>query len=171
MRFQYEGDFISVEILNVAIEKDADTQVIIGQAGFIKTAEDLYEAMSSSVPNIKFGLAFTEASNDCLIRSEGNDAQFAALAEKNAMNISAGHVFVILFKNAFPINVMEKIRNTCEVVNLYCATANPVDVIIADTGEKRSVIGVADGLKPKGIEKDEDRQKRRKLLRDIKYKL
>lgn len=165
------GDSISVTILNVAIEKDNDTQLIIGQAGFIKTAEDLYEAMANSSPGIKFGIAFTEASNECLIRSEGNDENLKSLAEKNAMNVSAGHAFVILFKDAFPINVMDKIKSTCEVVNIYCATANPVDVIVADIGDKRSVIGVADGSKPKGVETEEDRQKRRKLLRDIKYKL
>ncbi len=158
-------------MLEVKVEKDSDTQVIMGHAGFIKTAEDLYEALVNSVPGIKFGMAFSEASGPCLIRSEGNDPKLIKLAEKNMAKIAAGHTFIILFKDAFPINILGAVKNVYEVTNVYCATANPITVIVADIGNERSVLGVADGLRPKGVEKSEDKIKRRKLLRDIKYKL
>ncbi|MEM0086944.1 MAG: adenosine-specific kinase [Candidatus Micrarchaeaceae archaeon] len=160
-----------MEINAVSIEKDDETQVIIGHAGFIKTAEDLYEAMSGAVPGVKFGVAFVEASGPCLVRSEGNDASLVSLAEKNARAIGAGHTFVIMFKNAYPINVLNSVKAVSEVSSIYCATSNPVKVIVADLGEASAVVGIADGGKAKGVEGEADRSKRRKLLRDIGYKL
>lgn len=159
------------EIEVVQIDKDPDTQVIIGQAGFIKTAEDLYEAMVNSVPGVKFGIAFAEASGPCLIRSEGNDDALKKKAEENMTKIGAGHVFVILFKNAYPINVLNYVKNVNEVARIFCATANPVQALVAYSDQGRGVVGVIDGSSPKGVEGDEDRAKRKKFLRDIGYKM
>lgn len=155
----------------VEIKKESDTQIILGHAGFIKTTEDLYEAMVNATPKVKFGIAFAEASGKCLVRSEGNDASLVAAAERNMLKIAAGHTFLILFKEAYPINVVNAIKNVNEVAHLYCATANPVQVIIAKTGKGRSVIGIVDGSASKGIEKSTDKKERKKLLRDIGYKL
>ncbi len=155
----------------VKVEKDKETQIIIGHAGFIKTAEDLYEAMVNSVPGVKFGVAFAEASGPCLVRSEGNDVRLTRLAERNALKIGAGHTFVIMFKDAYPINVVNAVKNVNEVARIYCATANPVQVIIANASQGRSLIGVVDGSTAKGIEKEANRAERKKFLRDIKYKL
>jgi hypothetical protein len=155
----------------VRIEKEDGLQVILGHAGFIKTAEDLYEAMANSVPDVKFGIAFAEASGPCLVRSEGNDPALTRLAEKNMLRIAAGHTFIIIFKGAFPINLTNAIKDVEEVTGIYCATANPVEVIITGTKLGRGIIGVVDGSASKGLEKKEDRSKRRKLLRDIGYKL
>jgi adenosine/AMP kinase len=162
---------MNIDFSSIRIKKDEDTQFIIGHAGFIKTAEDLYEAIVNSVPNIKFGLAFNEASGSRLVRSEGNDEQLKKLAEENALAIKAGHTFVILFKNAFPINIKNIVSNVVEVSEIYCATANIVDVIIASTELGSSVIGVVDGSNVIGIESSEDKNKRRKFVRDIGYKL
>ena len=153
------------------MEKDRESQIMIGHAGFIKTVEDLYEALIGAVPGIKFGLAFAEASGLCLVRSEGNDLELKRLAEKNALEIGAGHVFLILFKSAYPINVNNAIKNVSEVLSIYCSTANPVQVVVADTGRGRSVIGIVDGSAPKGIEGDDDRAGRKKFLRDMGYKM
>ncbi|MEM3237197.1 MAG: adenosine-specific kinase [Candidatus Micrarchaeaceae archaeon] len=160
-----------MKIKAIEIRKDKETQVIIGHAGFIKTAEDLYEAMSGAVPGVKFGLAFVEASGPCLVRSEGNDKELVSSAEKNAKAIGAGHTFVILFKNAYPINVLNSVKSVSEVSSIYCATSNPVKVLVADFGDGAAVVGVIDGGKAKGIESQADKSKRRKLLRDIGYKL
>ncbi len=160
-----------MEIESVEIKKEEDEQLIIGHAGFIKTAEDLYEAMANSVPGIKFGLAFAEASGPCLVRSEGNDKSLIKKAEQNALKIGAGHTFVIIFKNAYPINVVNAVKSVPEVVGIYCATANNVEVVLAHTKNGRAVLGVADGSSAKGVEKEEDKAARRKLLRDIGYKL
>lgn len=154
----------------VKVETTEDTQIILGHAGFIKTAEDLYEAMVNTVPKAKFGMAFAEASGPCLVRSEGNDPKLVSLAEKNMLAIGAGHTFILLFKEAFPINVANVIKNVNEVSRIYCATANPIEVIIAQTKQGRSILGVVDGSMPKGIEKEKDRAQRRKFLRDIGYK-
>lgn len=162
---------VGVEIDTVAIEKDAETQVMIGHAGFIKTVEDIYEAIVGSVPGIKFGMAFAEASGPCLVRSEGNDAVLKKLAEKNVMAIGSGHTFIVLFKSGYPINVNNAIKDVSEVVNIYCSTANPVQVVVATTDQGGSIIGVVDGSEPKGIETEDDRSKRKKLLRDIGYKM
>jgi len=147
------------------------TNVILGQTHFIKTAEDLYEIMVSSVPQIKFGLAFCEASGPCLVRSEGNDEELKKLAENSAFDISAGHSFIIYIKNAFPINILNAVKNCPEICNIFCATANPVEVIIAETELGRGVLGVIDGFKSRGIEKEEDKKHRKEFLRKIGYKL
>lgn len=160
-----------MELKTIKVEKAGDEQVVIGHAGFIKTAEDLYEAMANSVPGVKFGVAFVEASGPCLVRSEGNDSDLVKKAEKNALAIAAGHTFIILFKGAYPINVANALKHVPEVVNIYCATANDVEVVVADTEKGRSILGVADGERAKGIEGDEEKAKRRKFLRDIGYKL
>lgn len=160
-----------MEIKTIQIKKPDDVNIILGQSHFIKTVEDLYEALIVSVPNIKFGIAFCESSGACLVRSEGNDPELKKLAEENALNIGAGHTFIILLKNAFPINVLNKIKMVPEVCNIYCASANPVEVIIAETPNGRGCLGVIDGVKPKGIEKDPDIQWRKEFLRKIGYKL
>ncbi len=158
------------EIEIVRINKKDDEQVIIGHAGFIKTVEDLYEAMVCSVPGVKFGLAFAEASGPCLIRGEGNDESMKALAERNLLALSAGHTFMIIFKGAFPINVANAVKAVPEVTNVYCATANAVQVLVVRTDAGSGVIGVIDGSGSRGIEGLEDRETRIRLLRDLGYK-
>ena len=147
-----------------------EANIIIGQTHFIKTAEDLYEVMISAVPEIKFGLAFNEASGPCLVRAEGNDSELKALAIKNVKAIGAGHVFVIILKDAFPINVLNAIKNCAEICSIFCATANEVEVVIAQTDLGRGLLGVIDGNSPKGIETDKDVQERKEFLRMIGYK-
>ena len=147
------------------------TNVILGQTHFIKTAEDLYEILVSSVPGIKFGLAFCEASGPCLIRSEGNDEELKRIAEESTFEIGAGHSFIIYIKNAFPINILNAVKSCPEVCSIFCATANPVEVIIAEAEQGRGILGVIDGFKPKGIEKEEDKKHRKEFLRKIGYKL
>jgi adenosine/AMP kinase len=144
----------------VEIEKSDDLNFIVGQTHFIKTVEDLYEAMKNTVPTGKFGLAFCEASGSCKIRSEGNDKVLQSLAEKNAMNIGAGHTFIIFMKDCYPINVLNAIKNVPEVCNIFCATANPMKVVIAESklgkGVGRGILGVIDGFTPKGLENSEE---------------
>jgi adenosine/AMP kinase len=152
------------------MEFPADANIIIGQSHFIKTAEDIYEAVVTMAPQAKFGLAFNEASGACLVRSEANDAQLRELAIKNAQALAAGHVFVLILQNAYPINVLNTIRNVSEVCSIFCATANPVEVIVAKTAQGCGVLGVVDGSSPKGAEKDEDVTWRHDLLRKIGYK-
>jgi len=159
-----------MELKTVRMEFPEDANIIIGQTHFIKTAEDLYEVMVSAVPGAKFGLAFNEASGPCLVRAEGNDSELKALAIKNVKAIGAGHVFVIILKDAFPINVLNAIKNCPEVCSIFCATANPVEVIIAQTELGRGVLGVIDGNSPKGVETDKDIQERKEFLRMIGYK-
>ncbi|MDE1768837.1 MAG: adenosine-specific kinase [Candidatus Micrarchaeota archaeon] len=159
------------DIQTVNIDKDPETQIIIGHAGFIKTVEDLYEAMMESSPGVKFGLAFVEASGACLIRSEGNDPKLKELAQSNAIRVGAGHTFVVLFKNAYPINVNNAIKDVSEVVRIYCSTANPVQVLVTETDQGRAILGIVDGYKPRGIEQEGDKEKRKKLLRDLGYKV
>ncbi len=158
------------EITLVDVKKGHDVQVMIGHAGFIKTIVDLYEAMVNSVPNIKFGIAFAEASGPCLVRVEGNDETLKLEAERNMMQIGAGHSFIILFKEAFPINLVNEILNVPEVVHLYCATANPVQVVVAKGEQGNAILGVIDGFKLKGVENEEDIKKRQQLLRELGYK-
>jgi len=155
----------------VKIDIPEGCNVILGQTHFIKTAEDLYEVIITAVPQAKFGIAFTEASGPCLIRKEGNDAELVDVCVKNLKELGAGHIFCILLKNAFPINVLNAIKNCPEVCNIYCATANPVEVIVAETEQGRGVMGVIDGFPPKGVEEDADREKRKEFLRKIGYKL
>ena len=160
---------METKIYKLEIPKDAN--VILGQTHFIKTAEDLYEVLVSSAPGIKFGLSFCEASGPCLVRSEGNDEELKKLAETCAFEIGAGHSFIIYIKNAFPINVLNAIKNCPEVCNIFCATANPVEIIMAETEQGGGILGVIDGFKSKGIEKDEDVKHRKEFLRKIGYKL
>ena len=145
--------------------------MIIGQTHFIKTAEDLHEAIANSVPQAKFGIAFCEASGPCLVRVEGNDAGLRDLALRNALAIGAGHTFVVFLRDAFPVNVLRAIRDTPEVVSVFCATSNPVDVLVASNPRGRGVVGVIDGERPKGVETDADRRARMEFLRKIGYKL
>jgi len=160
-----------MEIKTVKIKKPDEANIIIGQTHFIKSAEDLYEAMLNSVPGVKFGLAFCEASGPCLIRSEGNDRELKTLAEENCANIGAGHAFLIMMKDAYPVNVLQRIREAAEVCSIFCATANPVEVIVCQTEQGRGILGVIDGSSPKGLEKQGDVNERRKLLRKFGYKL
>ena len=153
------------------VERPENANVIIGQTHFIKTAEDIYEALVNSVPTIKFGLAFCEASGPCLVRVEGNDEALKKTAAENALKISAGHSFIIIMRNAYPINVLRAVKNVPEVCSIFCATANEVEVIIAETNLGRSIIGVVDGEKSKGIETEKDVKERKEFLRKIGYKL
>ncbi len=160
-----------MELKAIKIEKPTDVNMILGMSHFIKTAEDIYEAMINSVPSIKFGIAFSEATKPCLVRVEGNDDRLKELVAKNIMNLGAGHSFLIFMKEAFPINVLNAIKSVPEVVNIFCATANDVEVIVAETGQGRGILGVIDGYTPKGIESEEDRRTRKGFLRQIGYKL
>lgn len=160
-----------MELKIVRMEFPEDANIIIGQTHFIKTAEDLYEVMISAVPGIKFGLAFNEASGPCLVRAEGNDSDLKNLAIKNVKAIGAGHVFIIVLKDAFPINVLNAIKNCPEICSIFCATANEVEVVIAQTDLGRGVLGVIDGNSPKGVETNKDVQERKEFLRMIGYKL
>ena len=164
-----------IKIKLVEIEKTDDLNFILGQTHFIKSVEDLYEAMMNAVPNGKFGIAFCEASGACKIRCEGNDSALKKLAEGNAMNIGAGHMFIIFMKDCYPLNVLNTIKNVPEVCSIFCATANPTKVIVAvskqGTEIGRGILGVIDRFIPKGIENKNDLAWRKKLLRDIGYKL
>lgn len=159
-----------MELKTVKIEKTEDVNIIIGQSHFIKTIEDIYEAMITSAPNIKFGVGFCESSGPCLVRTEGNDDGLRKLAGKNALNLSCGHTFIIMMKNAFPINVLNTVKNISEVCSVYCATANDVEVMVAETDSGRGILGVVDGEKSKGIESENDVKERKEFLRKIGYK-
>jgi adenosine/AMP kinase len=159
-----------MELITVKIDAPADTNLVLGQTHFIKSAEDLYEALISSAPGIKFGLAFCEASGKCLVRSEGNDEELKKAAQDNELALGCGHSFLVFMRNAYPINVLNAIKNLQEVCSIYCATANPVEVIIAQTGQGRGILGVIDGERPKGIEGTKDIQDRETFLRTIGYK-
>lgn len=160
-----------MELKTVKMEFPEEANIIIGQTHFIKTTEDLYEVMVNAVPGIKFGLAFNEASGPCLIRAEGNDQELKSLAIKNVKVIGAGHIFVIILKDAFPINILNSIKNCPEICTIFCATANQVEVIIAQTDLGRGVLGVIDGYSPKGVETNKDVQERKEFLREMGYKL
>jgi len=160
-----------LELKVIKIKKPDDVNVILGQSHFIKTVEDLYEALINNVPGIKFGLSFAESSGACKIRSEGNDPDLKKLAQENALEIGAGHSFLIFLKNAYPINVLNAIKAIPEVCTIYCASANPIEIIIVETDNGRGILGVVDGLKPKGIESNEDITWRKEFLRKIGYKL
>lgn len=159
-----------MELKSVKIEYPEHANVIIGQTHFIKTAEDLYEAIVSTVPGAKFGIAFCEASGPCLVRVEGNDEGLKKIAADNAFRIGAGHTFVVVLENAYPINVLNKIKDVQEVCSIFCATANPVDVIVVENERGRGVLGVIDGERPKAIEKPKDAEERKAFLRKIGYK-
>ncbi len=160
-----------MDIKKINIETPPGTNVICGQSHFIKTVEDLFEALVNSVPTIAFGLAFNEASGPCLVRYEGNDDELTALASKYAQAIGAGHFFIIFIKNAFPINVLDRIKACPEVLTVYCATANTVEVLLVEDELGKGVVGVIDGSAPVGIEDSAARKERYEFLRKIKYKL
>ena len=160
-----------MEFKTVRVEIPEGANVILGQTHFIKTAEDLYEILAGSSPHIKFGVAFTEASGPCLIRHEGNDAGLTKAAVGILQNIGAGHVFAILVKDAFPINVLNSVKMCQEACRIYCATANPLEVVVAETEQGRGIMGVVDGSSPKGVEQDSDRAARKEMLRKFGYKV
>ncbi len=160
-----------MEIKVVKIEKPENINFILGHSHFIKTVEDLYEVLVGSMPEIKFGLAFCEASDPYLIRYAGTDDEMIQLAIKNAQNIGTGHSFIVFLRNAFPINVLNAIKNVQEVCRIFTATANPTEVVIAETEQGRGILGVIDGGSPKGVEKEEDIKHRKELLRTFRYKL
>ncbi|RLA86126.1 MAG: hypothetical protein DRG31_01100 [Deltaproteobacteria bacterium] len=160
-----------MQLGSVRLEFPEGCNVILGQSHFIKTVEDLYEVMVSNVPGVKFGLAFCEASGKRLIRFEGNDPELIEVACKNAERIAAGHTFIIVLKEAFPINLLNAVKDCPEVCRIFCATANPVEVLIAETEQGRGIIGVIDGYPPLGREKEEDKGERKELLRKLGYKL
>ena len=159
-----------MEIKTVSIDKPEDMNFILGQSHFIKTVEDIHEAIVTTAPNMKFGVAFCESSGPALVRFSGNDEKLIEVAKKNALAISAGHCFVIFMENGFPINILNSVKNVPEVCCIFCATANPVDVIVAEIENGRGILGIIDGIKTKGIEGDEDIQERKKFLRKIGYK-
>ncbi len=160
-----------MELKTEPLEIPEGCNIIVGQTHFIKTIEDLYEVMVGSVPGAKFGIAFCEASGACLIRIEGNDEGMQEVAKRNALKIGAGHAFVVVLKDAFPINVLNAVKMCQEVCTIFCATANPVEVILAQSEQGRGVLGVIDGFSPKGVEKEDGIAWRKDLLRKFKYKL
>ena len=159
-----------MELISMKVTLPEESNVIIGQSHFIKTVEDLYESIVNTAPEMQFGIAFNEASGVCLIRKDGNDEALIDQAVKTAQQIGAGHVFVIYLKGGFPIQILPAIRETREVVRIFCATANPLEVIVGETKQGRGVLGVIDGLPPKGVEKEKDIEERVALLRRFGYK-
>lgn len=160
-----------MELKIVKIEKPESTNFILGQSHFIKTVEDIHEAIVQTNSQMKFGLGFCESSGEALVRWTGNDEALIGLAKKNALALSCGHCFILFIENGFPVNILNTIKNISEVCQIYCATANPVEVIIAETEQGRGILGIIDGIKTKGIEKDEDIKWRKDFLRKIGYKL
>ncbi len=159
-----------VKIDTVDIEKPPEVNLILGQTHFIKSVEDIYEALVTAVPGIKFGLAFCEASGDCLIRSDGTDPELVKLAEKNAEKLGAGHSFIIFLQDSYPLNVLNQVKAVPEVCNIFAATANPLKVIVAEKEHGRGILGVIDGEKPRGIETKKHKKERKEFLRKIGYK-
>jgi uncharacterized protein len=159
-----------MELKLVALEIPENGNIVLGQSHFIKTAEDIYEAIVNTVPQMKFGVAFNEASGPCLTRVEGNDEALKAMAARNASSLAAGHIFVVAMREGYPINVLGRIKDVPEVCSIFCATANPVQVVIAESEQGRGVLGVIDGASPAGVEGPEDAEKRHKFLRMIGYK-
>ena len=159
-----------MEIKNIRLSVPDNSNIIVGQSHFIKTIEDLYEILTTGCPHSKFGIAFCEASGPCMIRVEGNDEELKRIAAENAMSMGAGHAFIALLKDAFPINVLNAVKACSEVCNIFCATANPVELIVAETDQGRGILGVIDGFSPKGVETAGDVKIRREFLRKIGYK-
>ena len=160
---------MDISLVNVTIPDGCN--IILGQTHFIKTAEDLYEVIAGTVPGAQFGVAFAEASGPCLIRTEGNDEGLVAACIETLKAVDAGHVFCIYLRNAFPLNILNQIKSCPEVCRVFCATANPLEVIVASSGQGRGVLGVIDGASPKGVETTADRKERKEFLRKIGYKL
>jgi adenosine/AMP kinase len=159
-----------MELKLVPLTVPEDGNLILGQTHFIKTVEDVYEAIVNTVPQMKFGVAFNEASGPCLIRVDGNDDELKALAARNAAAVAAGHTFVVVMRDGYPINILTRLKNVPEVCTIFCATANPVEAVVAESEQGRGVLGVIDGFVPKGVETPEDAEKRRGFLRMIGYK-
>jgi uncharacterized protein len=159
-----------MELKIIKIEKPAEMNFILGQSHFIKTVEDIHETIVNINPGIKFGLAFCESSGKALVRHSGNDEELIKLAQRNALNLSCGHTFILFLGNAFPLNILNALKMVPEIVNVYCATANDTEVIIAETENGRGILGVIDGVKSKGIEQDKDIRERKEFLRKIGYK-
>jgi uncharacterized protein len=159
-----------MDIKSVAIRLPSGSNVVIGQSHFIKTVEDIAEIVVTTVPQAKYGLAFNESSGPCLVRAEGNDAALKAIAVENAQAIGAGHAFVLLLRDCYPINILGRLKDCPEVCSIFCATANPVEVIVAESSQGRGVLGVIDGARPKGVESDQDVATRKEFLRKIGYK-
>jgi uncharacterized protein len=159
-----------MQLKTVRLEIPEDGNVILGQSHFIKSVEDLFEALVNTVPGIKFGIAFNEASGPCLTRVDGNDDALKALAARNATAVGAGHAFVIAMQHGYPINVLGRIKDVPEICGIFCATANPVEVVIAETEQGRGILGVIDGASPKGVETEPDARVRHEFLRKIGYK-
>jgi hypothetical protein len=160
-----------VELVVVAIDKPEDLNVILGQSHFVKTVEDLHEVLVGSSPHLRFGLAFCEASGKCLVRRSGNDPELEDLAARNALALGAGHCFVVFVREGYPVNVLNQLKTVPEVCTIYCASANQVQVVLAETEQGRGVLGVIDGASPAGIETEQDIAERKSLLRAIGYKL
>ena len=160
-----------MEIQSLKIELPTDVQIILGQSHFIKTVEDVSECLVNCVPNVKFGIAFCEASGPCLVRHAGNDTDLDILATDYAYKLSAGHSIVILIREAYPINVLPRLKEVPEIVNIYCASANPIEVIFVETEQGRAILGVVDGFKSKGIETEKDMEERKQFLRNTGYKM
>jgi len=161
---------MDVKVSSVAVTFPEGANIIIGQSHFIKTAEDIAEIMSSSVPGAKYGLAFCEASGPCLIRTEGNDETLTAEAVRTAQEVGAGHSFFLIIRNSYPINVLNQIKSCQEVCRIFCATANPLHVVVGATDQGKGIMGVVDGFSPKGVETNKDRADRRSMLRKFGYK-
>jgi len=159
-----------MELLAVPIEKPADVNLVLGQSHFIKTVEDVYEALAGSSPHLRFGLAFCESSGPCLVRRAGNDDELVALAVGGALAVGAGHSLVVFLREGFPVNVLNALKQVPEVCRIYCATANPVEVVVAETAQGRAILGVVDGSSPRGVETEEDVASRKALLRQLGYK-
>jgi len=160
-----------MDLITVKIQKPDEINLILGQSHFIKTVEDLHEALVGAVPGLKFGLAFCESSGPALVRWSGTDPELIELARQNAFALAAGHCFIILLRDAFPINVLNAVKSVPEVCGIFCATANPVEVVLAETEQGRGILGVVDGMKSKGIEGDAEIAARKELLRKFGYKL
>ena len=160
-----------MQITVVPIDKPADMNFLLGHAHFIKTVEDLYEAIVQTNPAMKFGLAFCEASGPCLVRAAGNDVRLIELAKKNAVALAAGHTFLVFMEQGYPVNILNAVKNVAEVCRVFCATANPTEVLVAETAQGRGILGVIDGEKSKGVETADDVKKRKEFLRAIGYKM
>ena len=160
-----------MELQSLKIELPTDAQLILAQSHFVKTVEDVSECLVNCVPNIKYGIAFCEASGPCLVRHAGNDSTLELLATDYAFKLSAGHSLIILLKDAFPINILPRLKDVPEIVSIYCATANPIEVIFVETEQGRAVLGVADGFRSRGVEADTDIEDRKQFLRKIGYKI
>jgi adenosine/AMP kinase len=160
-----------MEAKSYKIDIPSETRIILAQSHFIKTVEDVHECLVNCVPNIRFGLAFCEASGPCLIRHSGNDDELESLAIRYANEIGCGHLLVLLMNKAFPINILPRLKDVPEIANIYCATANPLEVLIMETDQGRGILGVVDGFKPRGIENEQEEKERKQFLRNIGYKL